>query len=166
MSPAVTQQGPSTGAEGLSYQWMLDIGTTAEGGTVTYTNLPDVTGIDPGRSDVTADGTTYANQGQTSETKQATNFAPKFDVKPVIGKDGAVQPALETLIAAADSIGSGSVVPIRIYSTKIKKLAYAGTASVGWSRKNTDNAAIEFMSFECKGQGDFKPIANPAFAAA
>lgn len=160
--PQVTQQGPSTGSVGMSYEYGLDVNTGTEASPI-WSNIPDITGLNPNMSDQTADGTTYANKGQTDNTKIGRDFAPEFSAKPVADNQGLMQPALEKLVAAAEQNGTGNVVGIRLYSFRFKSLAWSGHVGVGYSRANTGNADAELLAFTTTSKGDFEQIDNPAF---
>lgn len=152
---------PTAGDVGNSFEWIWDITSDATAPTPTWLNVPDITGLNPAPAPKFKDGSTYANKGQTSQSKTGEDFTLSVQVKGVRDVTGEFQPELLVLIEAADAIGADNVIGFRYYHATSAALAYQGTAAVRWTRANTGNDDIEFFSFELTGQGDRVKIANP-----
>lgn len=152
---------PTAGDVGNSFEWIWDITSSPTSQTPTWINVPDMTGFTPNAAPKFKDGTTYANKGQTSQSKTGEDFTLQVQVKGVRGSNGEFQSELLVLIEAADSIGADNVIGYRYYHATSPSLAYQGTAAVNWSRVNTGNDDIEFFQFELTGQGDRAKITNP-----
>lgn len=153
---------PTAGDVGNSFEWIWDISAEPTEETPTWLNVPDITGLQPNPSPKFKDGTTYANKGQTSQSKTGEDFTLQVQVKGVKDASGEFQPELVVLIEAADAIGDDNVIGYRYYHATSPSLAYQGTAAVTWTRANTGNDDIEFFSFTLTGQGDRAKITNPA----
>jgi hypothetical protein len=153
---------PTAGDVGNSFEWLWDITAEPTAPEPVWTNVPDITGLQPNPSPKFKDGTTYANKGATSQSKTGEDFALQVQVKGVKDVAGEFQPELVILIEAADSIGADNVIGYRYYHATSAVLAYQGTAACNWSRVNTGNDDIEFFQFELTGQGDRLKIDNPA----
>ena len=153
---------PTTGDPGNSFEWIWDICEDPTAETPTWVNVPDITGLNPNPAPKYKDGTTYANKGQTSQSKTGEDFTLSVQVKGVRDDSGEFQDELIILIEAADAIGDDNVIGFRYYHATSGSLAYQGTAAVNWSRVNTGNDDLEFFQFELTGQGDRVKITNPA----
>lgn len=151
---------PTQGDNGNSFEWLWDISSDTE--SPTWLNVPDITGLTPAAPPKLKDDTTYANKGQTSQTKTGEDFTLQVQVKGVKDETGEFQPELIALITAADSTGDDNVIAYRYYHATSAALAYQGTATVEWTRANTDNDSVEFFSFTLTGRGDRVKITNPA----
>jgi len=156
---------PTSGDVGNSFEWIWDICANPTAPSPTWVNVPDITGLTPNPAPKYKDGTTYANKGQTSQSKTGEDFTLSVQVKGVKDVTGEFQPELLILIEAADSIGDENVIGFRYYHATSPSLAYQGTAAVNWSRANTGNDDIEFFQFELTGQGDRVKIPNPAVSS-
>lgn len=155
---------PTQGDNGNSFEWIWDIATDKV--TPAFLNVPDMTGLNPSAPPKQKDDTTYANKGQTSQSKTGEDWTMQVQVKGVKDETGEFQPELVALIEAADASGDDNVLAYRYYHATSRVLAYQGTAGVEWTRANTDNDSIEFFSFTLTGKGDRRKIANPAIAPA
>ena len=155
---------PTPGDVGNSFEWIWDITADPTALPAAWVNVPDITGLTPNPAPKYKDGTTYANKGQTSQSKTGEDFSLQVQVKGVKDVTGEFQPELLILINAADAIGDANVIGFRYYHASSPSLAYQGTAAVNWSRVNTGNDDIEFFQFELTGQGDRVKISNPAAA--
>lgn len=153
------QIAPTQGNAGNSFEWIWDIASDPK--TPVWLNVPDITGLNPNPNPKFKDGTTYANKGQTSQTKTGEDFSLQVQVKGVRDANGEFQPELLALIAAADSYGKSNIIAYRYYHATSAALSYQGTAAVNWSRANTGNDDVEFFQFELTGQGDRAKVANP-----
>ncbi|MGI6878837.1 phage tail tube protein [Microbacterium sp. gxy059] len=153
---------PTQGDTGNTFEWIWDITADPFIEDPTYLNVPDITGLTPAAPPKLQDSTTYANKGQTSQSKTGEDFTMQVQVKGVKDETGEFQPELVALIEAADGIASDNIIGYRYYHATSKALAYAGTAAVNWSRVNTGNDGIEFFQFDLTGQGDRRKIPNPA----
>lgn len=156
---------PTSGSQGLSYEWLLDITATPSATTPTWMNIPDITALDPKATPKQKDGTTYANKGATAQDKTGEDFTLSFRVKGIKDAQGEFQPALLALITAGDGIGAANVIGYRYYHHTSPTLAYKGTAGVTWNRVNNGNDDIEWFDITLTGKGDrakFSP--NPALA--
>lgn len=153
---------PTVGDTGNSFEWIWDISADPTLVTPVWLNVPDITGLQPTAAPKFKDGTTYANKGQTSQTKVGEDFTMTVNVKGVKDNTGEFQPELVALITAADGNGEDNIVGYRYYHATSAVLAYQGTAAVTWNRANTGNDDIEFFSFTLTGQGDRVKITNPA----
>jgi len=152
---------PTPGDNGNTFEWLLDINTgTRE--TPVWTNLPDITGVNPTGAPKLKDVTTYANKGNTAQRKVGEDFTFAFAVLGIRDDTGEFQAADIALIEAADAIGEDNVVGYRYYHATSPSLAYEGTAAVQWNRQNTGNDDPEFFAFTLTGQGDRARITNPA----
>lgn len=156
---------PTTGDVGNSFEWIWDIAADYTEVSPTWLNVPDITGLQPNPTPKYKDGTTYANKGQTSQSKTGEDFALQVQVKGVRDSSGEFQPELVALIDAADSIGADNVIGYRYYHATSPSLAYQGTAAVEWSRVNTGNDDLEFFQFTLTGQGDRAKITNPGVSS-
>lgn len=156
---------PTTGDVGSSFEWIYDICQDPTASSPTWLNVPDITGLNPNPAPKFKDGTTYANKGQTSQTKTGEDFTLSVQVKGVKDASGEFQPELLVLINAADAIGDDNVIGVRYYHATSPTLAYQLTAAVNWSRVNTGNDDLEFFQFELTSQGDRVRITNPAVPA-
>jgi hypothetical protein len=152
---------PTAGDQGNSFEWMWDINTGTDE-TPTWLNVPDITGLTPTPTPTMVPSTTYANKGNTSQTKVGESFTLAVQIKGVKDSTGEFQPELIALIEHADAKGDANTVGYRYYHATSAVLAYQGTAAVDWTRTNTDNASIEMFSFVLTGQGSREKIANPA----
>lgn len=157
---------PTQGDTGNSFEWIWDIAPDPFTAPNTFLNVPDMTGLTPNATPKLKDGTTYANKGQTSQSKTGEDFTMSVQVKGVRDASGEFQPELIALIEAADAIGGSNIIGYRYYHATSGVLAYAGTAAVNWSRVNTGNDDLEFFQFELTGQGDRHKISNPALGPA
>jgi hypothetical protein len=155
---------PTQGENGNSFEWLWDICADPTADPKVYLNVPDITGLAPAAPPKQKDDTTYANKGQTSQSKTGEEFTLQVQVKGVKDDTGEFQPELLVLIHAADSKGKDNVVGYRYYHATSAALAYEGTAGVEWTRANTDNDSVEFFSFTLTGKGDRTKITNPALA--
>lgn len=155
---------PTTGDSGNSFEWIWDITDDPTIVSPSWLNVPDITGLTPNPTPKLKDGTTYANKGQTAQSKTGEDFALQVQVKGVKDVSGEFQPELLLLINAADSVGADNVIGYRYYHATSPSLAYQGTAAVNWSRVNTGNDDLEFFQFELTGQGDRVKIPNPGVA--
>lgn len=151
---------PTQGDNGNSFEWLWDI--CADPQNPVFINVPDITGLNPSAPPKQKDDTTYANKGQTSQSKTGEDWTMQVQVKGVKDNSGEFQPELLILIEAADSKGADNVIGYRYYHATSPSLAYQGTAGVEWTRANTDNDSIEFFSFTLTGKGDRSKIVNPA----
>lgn len=154
---------PTQGDVGNSFEWIWDVATSLT--TPSWLNVPDITGLQPQPSPKFKDGTTYANKGQTSQSKTGDDFTIQVQVKGVRDNTGEFQPELVALINAADSTGADNLIAYRYYHATSPTLAYQGTAAVQWTRANTGNDDLEFFSFTLTGQGDRVKITNPGLAS-
>jgi hypothetical protein len=155
---------PTQGSAASSFEWIWDICADITADPKVYLNVPDITGLTPTPAPKLKDGSTYANKGQTSQSKTGEDFTMQVQVKGVKDAQGEFQPELIALIEAADAIGGENVIGYRYYHATSAALAYEGTAAVNWSRVNTGNDDLEWFQFEFTGQGDRKKITNPALA--
>lgn len=151
---------PTQGDQGNSFEWLWDINIGTAQAPV-WVNIPDIKGLTPNATPDMKDGSTYANKGSKSQSKAGEDFTLGVQVKGVKDLTGEFQSYVIALIEAADTTGGANVIGYRYYHATSAALAYEGTASVNWSRVNTDVADIEFFSFDLSGQGDRHKIVNP-----
>lgn len=166
---AFTPAPPTQGLNGQSYEYHLDVAPlpVSPATEPTWLRAPDITGLQPTPAPKTADGSTYANRGQDDTSTVGETFTATVDVKLVKNEAGKVQPFAALLIAAAQAHLEGGdptkkVIAVRVYHEWIEELSWELTAEVSFSRKNTGNADIEFLSFTLTSKGDRKVVANPA----
>lgn len=155
---------PTAGAQAGTYEWLLDIAVIPTGGLsaiTTWTNVPDYSGFAPASPPKLKDGSTYANKGQTSQSKTGEDFTLGFSVKGVKDSTGEFQPELLMLLSAAESTGKANNLAFRYYHATSAALASMGTAAVQWSRANTGSDDLEWFDFTLTGQGDRQPITRP-----
>lgn len=164
-----TQIAPTRGTNASSYEWILDVGIVPEnpGDPIDWLNVPDITALAPNSTQTTADGSTYANQGQTDTATIGESFNLSVNVKVVTDTAGDVIPALNLMIEAANALldqerAGDRVLAIRFYHYKLANMAYEYTADITWTRQNTGNVDLEFLAFTLTGKGDRKVIPNPA----
>jgi len=156
---------PTAGDQAGTYEWLWDIAAPSATTPTTWVNVPDITGLTPTPAPKFKDGTTYANKGNTSQSKTGEDFTMTVSVKGVKDTEGEFQPELLILFAAADSKGAANIIHYRYYHATSASLAYQGTASVQWARDNTGNDDLEMFGMTLTGQGDRVKITNPGLAA-
>ncbi|RLP68353.1 hypothetical protein D9V30_10210 [Mycetocola reblochoni] len=158
---------PTAGDTLASHEYILDIAKYATTGVVpsSFINVPDFKDFAPAAPPKLANVTTYANKGNTAQRKTGEDWTAQFNVLPIIGDDGSLQPELELLLAAADGIGAENLIWFQYYHARVASLAYQGTAAVEVTRQNTGpEGEIEFYSITLTGQGDRVKVQNPATA--
>jgi hypothetical protein len=153
---------PTPGDAGVTYEWILDIGTGGTAEAPTWLNIPDITAFNPAAPAKTKDASTYAHKGGTANKKTGEDFSTSFNVLGIKDSTGEFQPELVALIEAGDANGDENIIPYRYYHRTSKVLAYQGTAAVSFTRANNGNDDLEFFSISLAGQGDRKKITNPA----
>lgn len=155
---------PTAGDLANSYEWLWDITANPTAVTPIWVNVPDITGLTPTPAPKYKDTTTYANKGNTTQTKTGEDFTLTVSVKGVKDETGEFQDELLVLFAAADAIGAANVIGYRYGHATSPSLAWKGTAAVEWSRGNTGNDDPELFAFTLTGQGDRQSITNPFLA--
>lgn len=158
---------PTVGDAAGSFEWLLDVAPIPANGDITtiadsaWLNVPDINGFAPANAPKTKDRTTYANKGQTKNTKRGSDFTAPVSILGIRDNTGEFQPELVLLIEAADADGDDNNVAYRYYHATSGVLAYAGTAGVNWTRANSGPDDDEWFDFTFTGQGDRVKITNP-----
>lgn len=164
---------PTIGNAAGSFEYLLDItavpadgdlSTIPANGSGAWANLPDINSLAPTNAPKQKDRTTYANKGQTKNTKRGSDFSMTVSVLGIRDDTGEFQPALVALLAAAEADGDDNNVAYRYYHATSPSLAWEGTAGVNWTRANTGVDDDEWFDFTLTGQGDRVKITNPAIA--
>lgn len=162
MAPTPTIPTPTAGSVANSYELCWDINTGTKDAPV-WTNIPDITGINPQPSPKMTDVTTYANHGSDNQTKTGESFTAAFDVQAIRDATGEFQPELLALLAlsAPETRGDAAVGHFRYYDELGASYAFEFTGTVQDTRKNTGNSDPSVFSFSITSKGDRKSIANP-----
>lgn len=152
---------PTEGTVANSYELMFDINTGTEAEPV-WTNIPDITALNPQFSAKLKDITTYAHKGSTAQEKTGDDFSLDFNILKIRDAQGEFQPEWLALKAAADAKGAANRLGFRYYDALGASDAYQGKAAVSrGNRPNTGNDDPGFDSFSFTGVGQVRPIANP-----
>lgn len=151
-----------TGDIANSYEYMFDINTgTSE--SPTWTNVPELTGLNPLHSPITQDAAVYADQGSSANRKTGSDFSLAFNLlrrrDPLTGEFQASWLALK---AAADADGEDNVLEVRYYDSKGASDAYQGPCRVQRdARPEQGNAGLGWDAFSFASVGRMQPIENP-----
>lgn len=163
------QIAPTRGTNASSFEWILDVGVLPinPGDPVDWQNVPDITALNPNSTPTTAEAGTYANKGQQDQATIGEAFNLAVNAKVVYDDTGDVIPGLALMIEAANALldqalAADRVLAIRYYHWKLPQFAWEYTAEIGWTRANTGNTDVEFLSFTINSKGDRKVIPNPA----
>lgn len=154
---------PTLGDQSGTYEWILDIAAIPSGGgaPTSWLNVPDFGNFAPTPAPKLKEGTTYANKGQTSQSKTGEDFSASFSVKAVKDATGEFQAELLLLLSTAEAKGKANNIAYRYYHATSAALASGGTAAVQWSRANNGMDDLEWFDFTLTGQGDRAPITRP-----
>jgi hypothetical protein len=153
---------PVAGDVANTYEWMFDINTGTAAAPV-WTNVPEITGLDPQFTATLDDISTYANKGKQSQIKSGETFVLNGNVlKKRVPGTNLFYPWYMALKNAADAIGVANKIGFRFYDALGADEAYQGTVLVAHpKRQNTGTTGAEFAQFALTGGGDVVPIDNP-----
>lgn len=152
---------PTEGDVANSFESIFDINTgTTE--TPVWTNVPDITALNPQFAAKLKDIATYAHKGASAQKKTGTDFTLDFNILKVRDETGEFQPEWLALKEAADAEGDDNNIGFRYYDALGASDAYQGIAAVGrGNRPSTGNDDPGFDNFTLTGVGPVKPITNP-----
>lgn len=153
---------PTAGSVANSYELVVDIDTGTTG-TPTWTNIPDVTGVNPQPAPRMVDVATYAHHGKSAQSKVGEDFTMDFQVMAIRDETGAFQSYLNALLAlsAPENVGAAAVGRFRYYDELGADYAYEFSGTVADTRTNTGNADPNLFTFQITSMGDRKSITNP-----
>lgn len=164
-----SQIAPTRGKNASTYEWIFDVAEIPlnEGDPFNWQNIPDITALAPNSTATTTDGGTYANQGQANLITTGESFNLNVNVKMVTDADGHPIVPVAMLLEAANALldqdrAGDRILAFRYYHYKVPQWAYQFTADVSWTRANTGNTDLEFLSLTLSAKGDRKVIPNPA----
>ena len=156
---------PTEGDVANTFEYMFDIAPLPEGGLAAvqdWTNVPDITGLNPQFAPKMKDITTYADKGSTSQKKVGNDFTLDFQILKVRDQTGKFQPEWKILKDASDASGSANNIAFRYYDALGAEDAYMGVAAVTRAnRPSTANDDPGFDAFTLTGRGEVAPISNP-----
>lgn len=152
---------PTAGDVANSYEYIFDINTGTEE-VPEWTNVPDITALNPQFSAKLKDIATYAHKGASAQAKVGNDFVLDFNILKIRDATGEFQAEWLALKEAADATGEANNIGFRYYDALGASDAYQGVAAVSrGNRPSTGNDDPGFDNFVLTGVGPVVPIENP-----
>ncbi|WP_051702041.1 phage tail tube protein [Mycetocola saprophilus] len=155
---------PTEGSIANTFEYIFDINTGTFDAPV-WTNVPDITALNPQFTPKLKDIATYAHKGSSAQAKTGNDFVLDFNIMKIRDNTGEFQAEWLKLKAASDALGAANNIGFRFYDALGASDAYQGVAAVSrGNRPDTSNDGVAYDQFVLTGNGQVKPIANPVKA--
>lgn len=154
---------PTVGDIANTYEFILDVNTGTRQNPI-WTNVPDITALNPQPAPKLKDVTTYAHKGATAQKKVGSDFSLSFNLLKIRDANGEFQDEWLALKGAADADGDANNIEFRYYDALGASDAYQGIAAVSRARAGSANDDPEWDTFTMTGVGQVLPIVNPITA--
>lgn len=106
-------------------------------GATGFTNIPDITDLNPVSTPKTRGRETYASKGNSRASKYAEDLTTTVNIEIVRDDAGQWQPELVDLVKAARSLGAANRRAYRVYDLKGADYQFEAIASIGMAFSGT-----------------------------
>lgn len=154
---------PTEGSVAQSYEYIVDVAVpVVSPAEPSYVNIPDITAFNPQFPAQLQDITTYANKGQSAQTKVGSAPTASFNILKIRDNTGEFQAEWLILKAASDKTGADNLVTLRWYDALGASDAYEGLFLVSRdARPETGPQGPGWDAFTLTAAGPVLPITNP-----
>lgn len=154
---------PTEGSVAQSYEYIVDVAPVPVApAEKVYVNVPDISAFNPQFPAQLQDITTYANKGQTAQTKTGSAPTASFNILKIRDNTGEFQAEWLTLKNASDKTGKDNLVYLRWYDALGASDAYEGLFLVTRdARPETGAQGPGWDAFTFAAAGPILPIVNP-----